>query len=714
MMMRNCLVRAIPARWGNFPWRNAAAAVAAVTAIASTCNAVTGDPLADLKSGAASLESERYPAAIRSLDTLAKRLPKLADYAGWLLASAQFESKNYPEAVKALEPVWAQVPPSPLVARSAILAARAYLLNGQTKEALDLLRKYYKILSQPQGDLAMANALAAADDLVNAAVYYQHVYYGFPTQTEAAQAEAEIVKLREKLGDRYPPALPSATLGRAQKLADLGQTQRARKEFESLIPELGGADRDLARVSLGVADYSAKTTIAAHRYLSTLEVASPEQDAERLYYLLLCARRLNNPDEVTTIVDKLARLYPNSKWRMQALVAAASQYLVENQMDSYEPLYRACYESFPKDPQAVDCHWKVTWGHYLRRRDDAADLLRAHLRLFPGSENASAALYFLGRLSEGAHDSSAAFAYYSEITREYPNYYYCILARDRLAQLGSGQPSPSTLEFLRSVAFPSRLRILSFEANVTAQARIDRARLLVSAGLPDWAEVELRYGAQNEDQPHVLAIELASLQSASAPDQAMRYIKRYAPGYLSMPIGSAPLSFWKLAFPLPYRTDLERFAKLNQLDPFLMAALIRQESEFNPKAVSPANARGLAQIMPTTGRELSRRLKVTPYSTARLFQPVVSLELGTFYLKSIADRLGGRYEAALAAYNAGLTRANAWLTWADFREPAEFIETVPFAQTRNYIQTVLRNADAYRRIYGVQMQASLDKQESTK
>ncbi len=153
------------------------------------------------------------------------------------------------------------------------------------------------------------------------------------------------------------------------------------------------------------------------------------------------------------------------------------------------------------------------------------------------------------------------------------------------------------------------------------------------------------------------------------------------------------------AFPLPYRAYLERYAKQNSVDPFLLAALARQESEFNPKAVSYANARGLTQILPSTGRELSRRLQVRPYSTARLFQPQVNLQLGSFYLKSVADSLAGRWEAALAAYNAGLSRAKAWSTWGEFREPAEFVETVPFSQTHDYIQIVLRNADIYRRLY---------------
>jgi len=221
--------------------------------------------------------------------------------------------------------------------------------------------------------------------------------------------------------------------------------------------------------------------------------------------------------------------------------------------------------------------------------------------------------------------------------------------------------------------------------------------MLSTAGLDDWAEIELRYAAQYEDQPHVMGLELAR---HAEPDQAMRYLKRYASDYLYLPLDSAPPEFWKLAFPIPYRADLERYAKQNGLDPFLMAALIRQESEFNPKAVSKSNARGLTQIMPATGRELSRRLQVRPYSTARLFQPSVSLQLGSYYLKSVAASLGGRWEAALAAYNAGLTRANAWLTWADFQEPAEFVETVPFSETRNYVQVVLRNAEMYRRLYG--------------
>jgi soluble lytic murein transglycosylase len=668
--------------------------VIAIAAAAAT------DPLADLKTAAAAFDSRRFTAAIAALEPLGKRLPALGDYVAWYLASSQFESQNYAAVPKSLEPVWKQTPPSPLASRAVLLAARAYGQNGETAQAVDILRKNYSTLPQPSGDLAMANAFSATGDSVSAAVYFQRVYYSFPLSAESTQAETEMVRLKTKLGDAYPPSMPNAMLARAFKLLDGKNPARARKELESLVPQLGGAERDLARVRIGVADYDAKETLQAQRYFKSLEITSPEPDAERLCYLSECARRLKNQEEVHATLEKLGRLYPQSKWRLQALVADANFHLIENELDTYEPLYRACYESFPKEPQAAICHWKVAWGHYMRRRPDAVEMLRAHLRMFPASEDASAALYFLGRTAESASDLATARAYYDEIVHEYPNYYYTVLARERLTQV-SAAPSAAVNAFLKTIAFPMRVRTLNFEPNATARIRIERAHMLVAAGLDEMAEGELRFAAQNEDQPYVISIELATLATRrTGPDQAMRFIKRYASGYLFLPLESAPQDFWKLAFPIPYRADLEKYAKQNGLDPFLMAALIRQESEFNPKAVSVANARGLTQIEPATGRELSRRLKVTPYSTPRLFQPAVSLQLGSYYLKSMADHLNGHWEAALAAYNAGLSRAHAWLSWGEFREPAEFIETVPFTQTRGYIQTVLRNADVYRRLYG--------------
>ncbi len=684
----------------------------------------SSDPLADLKASATALEARNYDAALSSADGLVKRLPKLADYAAWLTASARFGLRKYAAVPAALDPLWKQTPPSPLAPKAYLLAAQAMIQSSMAKdagakeagakEAVDLLRKNYAALPQPQGDLLLAQAFASSGDSVSAAIYNQRVYYGFPTSAESALAGAEMTRLHTVLGNTYPPSMPNAMLSRALKLLGAGQVPTARKELEALVPQLGGADRDLARVRIGVADYEAQDTAAAHQELASLEAPAPatlapEADAERLYYLLQCARRLNNQEEVDQTLDRLGRLYPTSPWRLQALLAAANRYLIVNQMDAYEPLYRACYQNFPKDSEAATCHWRVAWSHYLRRRSDAADFLREHLRLFPSAESASAALYFLGRLAEDAHDSSAARTYYTEIDGQYPNQYYAMLARDRLAKAEPIASSTQVNAFLHSVAFTERARVKDFNPAPATAARIERAKLLQQAGLPDWAEQELRFAAKTaanpDDQPYVIALQLASLLSAK-PDQSLRAIKSYAGGYLFLPLDSAPRQFWTLAFPLPFRSDVETFSKQNGVDPFLMAALIRQESEFNPQAVSRTGARGLAQIQPATGKDLSRRLKLTTYSAAGLFQPRLNLELGTYYLKSLLGSVGGREDAALAAYDAGLTHVRAWLTWGDFREPAEFIETVPFTETHGYVQGVLRNADMYRRLYGAPVPAA--------
>jgi soluble lytic murein transglycosylase len=164
-------------------------------------------------------------------------------------------------------------------------------------------------------------------------------------------------------------------------------------------------------------------------------------------------------------------------------------------------------------------------------------------------------------------------------------------------------------------------------------------------------------------------------------------------------MSDAPEKFWKLAFPLPYRDDIEKHSQARSLDPNIVAALIRQESEFDPRAVSRARAVGLTQIRPQTGREISRPSGAGRYRSGLLTNPSSNVQMGTYYLSRMLNSLDGKWEAALAAYNAGRSRAVAWLGWGEFREPAEFIETIPFTETRNYVQIVFRNADLYRRIY---------------
>jgi soluble lytic murein transglycosylase len=398
--------------------------------------------------------------------------------------------------------------------------------------------------------------------------------------------------------------------------------------------------------------------------------------------------------------------YAHSPWRLKALLSAGNRFLVTNQADSYVPLYRACYESFAESAEAPYCHWKVTWDSYLHRRPDAGGLLREQVSRYPAATNTSGALYFLGRLAEADKDPRSARGYYDVVAQRYPGYYYGLLAGERLSQpaIARATAGESAAAFLKTVNFPERSAHASYDPDSATASRIDRFRLLNDAGLNKLAEAELRFGARTDGRPHVLAMELA--RAADAPHQGLRNMKSLAPDYLTLAPGAAPDRFWELLFPLPFRSDLVRQASAANLDPHILAGLVRQESEFNPKVISRANAYGLTQIVPSTGRQLARQAGIRPFRTNMLFQPTTNLQLGTRYLRSLLDRWEGKWEETLAAYNAGASRVQEWLTWASYQEPAEFVETIPFTQTRDYVQSVLRNAAAYRRIYGARLAAA--------
>ena len=178
----------------------------------------------------------------------------------------------------------------------------------------------------------------------------------------------------------------------------------------------------------------------------------------------------------------------------------------------------------------------------------------------------------------------------------------------------------------------------------------------------------------------------------------MAYARIVVPSTDSRKFGEVPIAAWKALFPLPYEAALRREAAKNDFDPMFAAGLIRQESTFQADAVSHANAIGLMQVLPKTGKLLARQLKVR-YTKDKLFEPEYNIEIGMVYIANLV-RLTGAPEYAAAAYNAGEDRIAAWKAERNYEEIPEVVESIPFTETREYVQVVLRNTAVYRMIYG--------------
>ncbi|HEY3456276.1 MAG TPA: tetratricopeptide repeat protein, partial [Bryobacteraceae bacterium] len=410
------------------------------------------------------LDQGNFNAAVDYAAAAARKAPVLNDYAQYVRAEAEYKLKNYPEVARAATQVFNQDPVSPLLGPAAALAVNADLDSDNPKHALELVKKYFDRIPQPEATLLLARTFMANGDLTPAAEYFQRVYYSYPVAKEAADAAKALVSLKARLGEAYPQVTPAAMLGRAEKMFQARRPVDATTELAAAIPQLGGAQRDLARVRLGEADFFAGKAQSAFEYLTALKVDDAEADAERLLYLIRCARKLDRDANVKPLLDQLEQRHPGSGWRLEALIFVADQARIQNDSSTYLPLYRACAASFSSDPKAAWCHWRVAFESYRKGGADSFDLLHSYIERFPASSDVTNALYFLGRLSERKKEFTAARACYDELIARFPNTYYATVAQDRLKEpaVKAALPSAPMLEFLRAVAWPLREVFPSF------------------------------------------------------------------------------------------------------------------------------------------------------------------------------------------------------------------------------------------------------------
>lgn len=683
--------------WGTVPSR-AAAGVAMDPGVNRLGDAITAYEKKDFFTTVHLLSAGGQPA-------------KLRDYVAYYLANAELVTNNGEAAVRDLGRYVANpVAGSPLAGRIELLYAKALLgqpspTPANTAKARQILETDYTLLPQPDGDYAMGQAFEATGFPRQAAVYYQRVYYLHPANDFADKAKAAAEKLRPSLGAEYPEAPARQQLDRAKAWLSARQYMKARQEYAVLVSSLTGADRDEAQSGVGAALYLNGDSAGAMNYLAPLQPQKSEAAAQRLYYLTEAYRHLNDDTAMLDAIHQLAQDFPVSPWRLKALITAGNRYLLTQDRAKYVPLYQAAAESFPGDSSAALCQWRVVWAAWLDHSPKRVELLKEQIERFPADTHVSDAMFFLGRAAEQDSDFAVARTYYEQLNVHFPHYYYAGLARTKLGEpkiAGAREDTAirawleRTAEAAHSSAVPADM---TATPNNATRQRIERGRLLISAGLTTQAVEELEFGAkQANEQPTLLAMELS--RSMPTPYLAVKVMKKFSGDYLSLPFEKASRAFWEMLFPMPYQQTLTASATERDLDPYAVAGLIRQESEFNPGARS-AVAYGLMQLVPATGKALGRMDGIN-VGAGMLLDPSLNIKLGTQYLRGQLNHWEGDWVKTLAAYNAGPSRVRDWVQQYGYGDSAEFIENIPFSETRDYVQAVLRNGQVYRELYGSQ------------
>lgn len=652
----------------------------------------TGDAAAAayLALGHAYMLDKRYSDAATALRQSDAAGGQLDDYAQFLGAQSDHAAGNDAAAEQLLHGYADRYPDSIFVDQTPELEASILLGLGRIAEARKVLADAQGLAAEDrsgfqivQGEVALALHENSAAERIFRSILIAH-----PLSAEAQQARTKLAAMgvelslsaaeRKSLADAYY---------KGSRYSDAAEQYRqlARMDTSSEL------QRNEALAAAAQCDWKLKrlTRAAAEALADT----DDEAGARRMYLLVELARDRSGEGDLQSLVSQMQQRYPHSPWLAEALFTSGNMYLLKRDYPQAIQYYGSLSDQVPSAKNASLAHWKAAWLSYrLGRFDDATRLMEAQVRLFPKAPESAVALYWRGRLYElNENNAARAAANYRAVVRGYPHFYYAQQARQRLAALGNPQPPASEIsaETLPPVEAPKPI-----ESFPEASPHLAKARLLANAGLNDYVAREI--AADPEFAASSGMAEAQIYASYGETFHALRVAKRALPSAASMPIGSLPLAYWRILYPQPWWETIKAESAKNHLDPYFVASLIRQESEFSPSVVSYANAWGLMQLLPSTGKTLAREEGLTHFETNQLLDPETNIRLGTRNLRQLLDKFGGVEEYVLAAYNAGDGRVVDWKAAGTYRGIDEFVESIPFTQTREYVQAIERNEEMYR------------------
>lgn len=449
------------------------------------------------------------------------------------------------------------------------------------------------------------------------------------------------------------------------------------------------------------------------------KIATGSEQGRSLYYLGRAYGRRGRYPKAISAMSKVIEKYPQSSYVDDALYYLALYFEKTDNPQAALPTYLTLIVDYPKSPYTDDSILRA--GHLYYEKGDFQNAYNVYslAKRYAADDGTPQGLFLWGLMAEklGKTDSAAGIYYY--VADKYDHTYQSYRAKEKLKKLGYQQPKENIL------ADKSLASLELDESNlddVVAKWKNENPNLLNSS---DISSRLVRYGKLLEigltDYAFLEAKELLSKTEGKTKESAQQSLAKIMQkaGNYSIPIrysetkihsaiwgGTAskiPFETWQLAYPKAFWEKVYNSSIKYGVDPYLTLAVIREESRFNPKALSRARAHGLMQIMPSTGRLLAKHLDLN-FKNSKMYVPDINIELGTFYLADLIKRYKGNTALALASYNGGPTRVRRWLdNWyngdATKLDIDEFVQNIPIRETRLYVQKVLGSYYEYKRIY---------------
>jgi soluble lytic murein transglycosylase len=430
--------------------------------------------------------------------------------------------------------------------------------------------------------------------------------------------------------------------------------------------------------------------------------------SEALYYKSLAQLSLTSEAAALETLAELRRAAPSSERIGDLLYAVGRHYDKRDRDEQASAYYSQLVRQFPQAEGADEAHFWLAWrAHLAKDYRTASRLLTEHVANYSDvTDNRGKAGFWAAYDAERSGDKETAMTLYRAMLMRYGAGWFGVNAERRIAKLASegirGKPFDSNLLLRRAVAGLQTVKLPQETVTEADAEHVTKAEQLTRVTFYQSAMNEL--DAAREKYPNSPSVNLRIAQIFRIQGEAaaaINALKRAYPDFGQMLPEEATREVWEVFYPLKWWSNIKEEAKRYDIDPYLIAGLIRQETVFTPNARSSANAYGLMQLLPYVGRDVARKTGAGAITTNDLFNPVLNIQLGTAYVKELMDGFS-RFEYVAAAYNGGPTRVRRWLKELPTAEIEEWVESIPIEQTRLYVQGVYRNARQYQRLYDEQ------------
>ncbi len=486
------------------------------------------------------------------------------------------------------------------------------------------------------------------------------------------EALREGVNLFDKL---FLQPTPAEQLALARAALEAGVTNRAVTGFAKALAAGQGTSRDRFDYGLMLSRLNRDAEAAAEfaRVVSPSSLAAAAQ-YQRARALLAMSRR----EDARNTLRQITTSYASDSSAASALLLLSDLASDEMRDADARSTLLTIVQRYPRARHAPVALFRAGLIAYISGdyRSASAEL-DSLVRLYPRSEEVLAAGYWSGRAWRQRGDTAQARARWRGVIAREGGSYYSVQSARRL-----GVP------LLADVAVND-----NYPTSPEVSAAVKRIAILRDFGMETEAGFEYdRLFREASVSPQRLVATAAAMSGTTQASRAIALGRRAV-----NEIGRSAQNY-RLMYPVVERETLISSSRTNGLDPVLVASLIRQESNFNPRATSPVGARGVMQLMPDVGRSLASAQRIGGYTDESLYDPAINIRLGTRHLSALF-RKSGQIERVLAAYNAGESRVARWVQKAGADDPELFTERIPFVETRDYVRSVVRNRAFYGLLY---------------